>query len=95
MTSKFDELLQYVRANGRVCPQPAAWQKLFQMLPEKTRTDPAPPFLGDAWHASNEVDKTMRLIEHIQWAAEHGAFREVNNFLRTLPEKDWYRGEEG
>jgi hypothetical protein len=93
LTSKFDLLLEFVRSNGRVCPQPAAWQKLFQALPQKTRFDPAPPPLGDAWHATNDVDKTSRLVEHIQWAAEHGGFREVNNFLRTLSEKDWYRGE--
>jgi hypothetical protein len=92
VTSKFDLLLEFVRANGRVCPQPLAWQKLFLMLPDRTREGPPPPPIGDAWHATNDLDKTMLLIDHIQWAAEHGAFREANNFLRTLSEKDWYRG---
>jgi hypothetical protein len=91
--SKLDSLLDFVRSNGRICPQPWAWQRLFKLLPERTATDPAPPYVGDSWHDANDVHKVMRLVEHIQWAAEHGAFREVSNFLRTLPKKDWYYGE--
>jgi hypothetical protein len=91
--TKLDLLLEYVRSNRRVCPRPRAWQKLFDLLPERTPDRPAPPYIGGSWHASNDTNKFIRLIEHIQWGAEHGAFREVNNFLRTLPEKDWFHGE--
>ena len=92
--NKLDLLLGFVRSNGRICPQPWAWQRLFNLLPQRTPSDPAPPYVGDSWHGSNDLHKVMRLIEHIQWGAEHGAFREVNNFLRSLPEKDWFHGED-
>jgi hypothetical protein len=32
-----DEVLAQVRQNGRVCPQPQQWQRLYEMLPAKHR----------------------------------------------------------
>lgn len=96
MTPKLDLLLAYVRDNSRICPQPTAWQRLYDMLPERKVVDgkwmPGRPLIGADWHGSNDTDKVMRLIDHIEWAKTHGVFPEVNSFLRALAEKDWYHG---
>jgi hypothetical protein len=34
--------------------------------------------------------KMLRLAEHIQWAAQHGALSAVSVFLRGLREEDWF-----
>jgi hypothetical protein len=33
--------------------------------------------------------KMLRLTEHIEWAAQHGALEPVARFLRELREEDW------
>jgi hypothetical protein len=37
MDKKFGELLDYVRAEGRVCSTPMKWNELWEMLPERPR----------------------------------------------------------
>jgi hypothetical protein len=34
--------------------------------------------------------KMLRLAEHIEWAAQHGALESVSRFLRELHEEDWF-----
>ena len=34
------------RKNNRVCPIPARWQELYQMLPERKNNQPTPPLVG-------------------------------------------------
>ncbi len=34
--------------------------------------------------------KMLRLAEHIEWAAQHGALESVARFLRDLREEDWH-----
>jgi hypothetical protein len=36
----------------------------------------------------------LRLREHIQWADEHGAIDEVDAYLRSLPEEQWFHGRD-
>ncbi len=40
---KLRELLEYVKANGRVCPMPVRWNELYEILPRKHR-------VGSGWH---------------------------------------------
>lgn len=92
------ELIEYCRANDRVCPMPTKWNDLYQLLPEKHRVgvgwQPALPLILGAWHNASDSEKVLRLKEHINWAADHGALDKVSTFLRNLDETDWHhRGD--
>jgi hypothetical protein len=91
---RFEELVKYVQSNGRVCPQPIQWDKLWKMLPGRKRVDngwnpPVPLILG-GWWDSSDTSKRARLLEHIQYAADNGALDKVDKFLRMLPEDQWH-----
>jgi len=64
------------------------------MLPDKkhkvTGWEPALPLILAAWWDTPAISKMLRLREHIQWAADHGCLNEIYDFLRALPEGDWY-----
>lgn len=86
-------LIAFSRENNRVCPMPTSWNTLFEMLPHRKRTaigwEPALPLNLEAWDHTPAALKTLRLAEHIEWAAEHGALEAVARFLRTLSEEEW------
>jgi hypothetical protein len=91
--TKLKDLLEFVRAERRVCPQPIRWNALWEMLPDRKRcgvgwTPPLPLILAAWWHAS-DASKQERLEVHIRHAAEHGVLDEVDAFLRTLETNDW------
>lgn len=80
--------------HGRVCPKPAQWAKLYELLPD-TRHDgygqiPSAPLMSDAWSGTNDEQKIDRLREHLQWAAQHGALERVHKYLAALPESAWH-----
>ncbi len=72
---------------------PTSWNTLFEMLPQRKRTaigwEPALPLNLEAWDHTPAALKTLRLAEHIEWAAQHGALDAVAKFLRALPNADW------
>jgi hypothetical protein len=84
------EVMVEARKNNRVCPKPAKWQQLFEMLPDRQHSEPAPPLVGAAWNATPSIPKRMCFREHIEWAASHGCLRQVFTFMKALPESDWH-----
>ncbi len=86
-------LIAFCRGNHRVCPMPDRWNALFEMLPQRKRTaigwEPALPLNLEAWDHTPAALKTLRLAEHIEWAAQHGALDAVAHYLRALPDEDW------
>ncbi len=88
------EVMVEARRNNRVCPKPASWQQLFDMLPDKRRSgagwEPAPPLVGAAWKDTPSIPKRMVFREHIEWAASHGFLPQVFKFMKDLPESDWH-----
>jgi type I restriction enzyme M protein len=98
-TNRLTELLEFVTRDGRVCPQPSKWNALWKRLPDRRRRDgswePAVPLILGGWWASNDDEKRHRLREHILWADEYGVLAEVDKFLRSLPERYWYHGDDG
>jgi hypothetical protein len=88
------QVMTEARRNNRACPQPQAWQKLYEMLPGKRQVgrgwEPPPPLTGSAWAATQSLAKRMCLRDHIEWADKHGCLDAVYAYLRQLPEDDWH-----
>lgn len=84
------EVIVEARRNNRVCPKPAHWQKLFDMLPDKKKSEPAPPLVGAAWLGTPSLPKRMYFREHLEWAAAHGCLEEVFDLMKSLPESEWH-----
>jgi hypothetical protein len=91
-------LLDYVRTDRRVCPNPIPWNQLWEMLRRNRQVaderQPAAPLILSAWHFSDDGMKRARLREQVEWAAEHGAFVATDAFLRGLPSTDWHYEED-
>lgn len=92
-------MLEYARLNNRICPQPQAWNRLWNLLPDRTqqpagRWNPPLPLILAAWWDAKDADKMLRLREHIEWADAHGAIDAVDVFLRGLSEEDWFHGQD-
>jgi hypothetical protein len=96
MEEKLKALLEYVKAEGRVCPMPDYWNQLWKMLPDKKRVgmgwEPPPPLILGAWWDTPLLAKTLRLDEHIHYAAEHGVLDRVDDYLRGLTAEQWFYG---
>jgi len=90
---KLTELLEYVRVNGRVCPNPQEWNALWEMLPDKKRVgmswDPPPPLILGGWYSPALV-KIFRLEEHIRYAADHQVLDQIDVYLRSLKPDQWF-----
>jgi hypothetical protein len=91
---KLSALLSYVKEDGRICPKPLYWNKLWDMLPDKRHVGvgyypPLPLILG-AWHFASRSDKMLCLKEHIEYAAENGVLDLVDQYLRSLHHKQWH-----
>ena len=94
MTESAESLIADCRENSRVCPMPQKWGALWQLLPNRRRVgggwEPPLPLILAAWDHAPGMLKMLRLAEHIEWAAEHGALESVAVFLRDLREEDWF-----
>ena len=94
----FQQLLDYCQAGGRVCPVPDKWHELYQMLPNKKRNglgwEPALPLILGAWWDTPLLLKVLRFREHLEWADDQGIIQTADSFLRSLPEDQWYHGND-
>jgi hypothetical protein len=97
MVEKLEALLEYVKADGRICPMPRYWDRLWEMLPDKKRVGrewiPPPPLTLAVWWETPLLAKTLRLDKHIRYAAEHGALDDVDSYLRGLRPEEWFYGK--
>jgi hypothetical protein len=93
MNSELDRLLTYCKDNGRVCPLPQSWVELYELLPNRRRSgagwEPPLPLVLAAWNDTPAISKMLRLVEHVEWAAQNGALPQVASFLMGLPEDRW------
>jgi hypothetical protein len=97
MNAELENILAYIKAGKRVCPQPQLWNELWEMLPNKNRVGsvwepPLPLILGAWWHTS-DAEKRSRLFAHIQWAAEHDALPKIADFIISLSSEQWHYEE--
>lgn len=87
-------VLALAAENGRVCPKPHKWSRLYELLPH-TRRDgygfipPAPLILG-AWQESGDEQKIERLREHLAWAEKNDGLARVHSYLASLTEDEWH-----
>jgi hypothetical protein len=97
MEEKLKALLDYVKADGRVCPMSTHWDRLWEMLPDKKHVGrgwkPSPPLTLTVWWETPLLAKILRLEVHIRYAAEHGALDEVDSYLRGLKPGEWFYGK--
>ena len=98
MSDTVESLIAYCKENGRVCPLPMHWHRLWEMLPNRTFLgvgwEPSLPLILGGW-SSPDLAKMLRLAEHIEWAEKHGALDDVAAFLRGLCEDDWHHVDRG
>ena len=94
MPESIDSLTEYCRQQSRVCPMPQRWNALWEMLPNRKRVgagwQPPLPLILGAWDDPPAMLKMLRLAQHIEWAAEHGALESVSLFLHGLREEEWF-----
>jgi hypothetical protein len=94
MSETIESLIAYCQQNNRVCPMPHHWNRLWEMLPDRSRVgagwQPSLPLILAAWHDTPAMYKMSRLTEHIDWAAQQGALEPIARFLRELREEDWF-----
>jgi hypothetical protein len=93
----FTDLLKYVKSDGRICPQPKYWDEMWEMLPDKKRKgnswDPPLPLILGAWWHTSDMEKMMRLRQHIEYASEKGALDEIDDYLRNLAPDQWHKDD--
>jgi hypothetical protein len=88
-----DTVLAVARVHNRVCPMPARWLLLHDLLTlggTRRHTPAAPAALcGRAWTSTSAITKRIRLRQQITWAADYGSLRAVYEDLYALDESDW------
>ena len=89
-----ESVMALAKCNGRVCPQPQQWNRLYELLPGKCRVgngwEPSLPLILGAWHDSPALSKMLRLRKHIEWASAQGNLQPIADFLASLPEEQWH-----
>lgn len=92
--SSVEQILEEVRRDGRICPQPQVWNGLHKLLCDvaSPAQKPPPPLILAAWFEPH-LSKILRLREQIEWADKHNCLVEVSEYLDSLPEESWYKGE--
>ena len=86
-----------MQSDGRVCPMPTLWNELWDILPDRKRKgagyEPSAPLILIAWWDTTADQKRQRLIQHINYAADHGILEKVDKFLRELKPDQWAYGD--
>jgi hypothetical protein len=89
----FDECIAEVGKDGRICPQPQAWNKLWETLPGRrqvgTGWEPSPPLILAAWSHTSDEQKRERFHDHLRWARDHDALDKIEQFISSLKPDDW------
>jgi hypothetical protein len=84
-----------VPARDYICPQPSAWQAVYEALLEDregldpTIAGPPTPLILGAWWHSDDRAKATRWDETVRWADEHG----LSELIPALRDDEKYYGE--
>jgi len=87
MNETAHSLIAYSQENDRVCPEPDRWNELWKLLPQRSRIgaawQPSLPLILAAWDHTSNLEKKLRLAEHIEWAEKHQGLTVTAAFLRN------------
>ena len=98
MNTEVQALLEFVQSEGRICPLPDFWNRIWERLPARERVsigdgwEPRMPLILGHWHDTSDEEKRARLAEHILWADFHGELAAIDRALRRLPNRHWHHG---
>lgn len=85
-----DALMVVARRNNRVCPQPALWIRLHEILGGARRSDlPPPPVDPWLWSKLSDLQKRLFFREQLEWAERHDKLGIVDSFMQGMDESDW------
>lgn len=89
-----EEIIDETSKDGRICPQPPVWNRLWELLPDRVQIgagwQPPLPLILAAWNFTSDQEKRERLLLHLRWAEQHNALDTIASFLSTLTAKDWH-----
>ncbi len=93
----FETLWKYCISNNRLCPQLVKWYQIFKLLKNTNELDghgensePARPEIIDHnWYDIMPIEKQLQFEKYIKWASDNNQTKEIGEYLRSLPEKDW------
>lgn len=85
-----EEVMFEARRNNRVCPLPAFWNRLCQLLQKETGKEPPPPVSPAAWGTTPSLTKRIALRAQVEWAGTNGALLPMYAYFRMLPEDKWH-----
>jgi hypothetical protein len=89
-----DEMIAEASKNGRVCPQPMVWHRLWELLPDRRQRgagwEPPLPLILAAWWEASNSEKRSRFHLHLRWASDHGAIDPVAQLLVSMKPEDWH-----
>ena len=92
--ANLEQLLLETAGHGRVCPKPAPWNTLWELLPDRQRAadgwQPPLPLILAAWEHSSDHEKRERFELHLRWANDHDSLDDVATYLNTLEPDDWH-----
>jgi len=86
LSRQFWALLDYCGMEGRICPSPEAWHRMWKLLQARAtdRKPLQPP-------APDEPRNSLKwaLVDHLLWADQLGMFGEIDQYLRGLAPGQW------
>lgn len=92
-----ENLIQRLRSEKKICPQPKSWNKLYELLPNKKREGsgwkPSLPLILAAWYDTSDLEKWDRFISHIKYGLDYGLEDELLQFINSLKDEDWHFGD--
>ena len=93
------ELLNYCQSNGRICPSPQHWNKIYHVYSwhtDKHKFTKYPPFkiplIVGAWNTS-DIEKRQRLLTQIYWCYKNYFMGSMYNQIMKLTEDNWHKSQ--
>ena len=92
--TQLEDIEAFCRSEGRFCPMPVYWMRLYDIVVRgDKKTSLSVPLILAAWGETTNLDKMVRLVEHLHFAEQHGTLDEADAYLRELPLSRWFRSE--
>jgi len=80
--------------NGRICPQPTEWNKLWELLSRASKEPIARPLILAAWWHTSDAEKQERFLQHLNIATVLGMEQQIEELLGQLAEQAWHHRDE-